>query len=279
MIYLLLAIASSAMVSLTMRLSENHIKNNMVMFAANYTACLVLARYFMGDARLLTLQKGIATAAGLGLLSGILYLVNFVLLQVSMRHNGVVLSSTFMKLGVLVPTVMAILIFRERPEITQIIGIAAALAAIVLIHFEKNTGRVSSKKSLLILLLLLSGFTDSMANIYDKAGLPIFKEHYLFFTFFAALLSALLMAIKERKKFSAAELFFGALIGIPNYFSARFLLLALGSVPAVITYPVYSAATIVVISAAGVLLFKEKVSRRKKKALILIILALVFLNM
>lgn len=279
MIYLLLAIASSAMVSLTMRLSENHIKNNMVMFAANYTACLVLARYFMGGAGLLTLDKGIVTAVGLGVLSGILYLVNFVLLQVSMRHNGVVLSSTFMKLGVLVPTVMAILVFREHPKITQIIGMIAAVTAIIMIHFEKDMGRASSKKSLLILLLFLSGFTDSMANIYDKAGVPVFKEHYLFFTFFAALLSALLMAIKERKKFGAAEIFFGTLIGIPNYFSARFLLLALGSVPAVITYPVYSAATIVVISAAGAIFFKEKISSRKKRALVLIILALVFLNL
>lgn len=286
MIYLLLAIVSSAMVSLTMRLSEKYIRNNMVMFAANYTACLLLARYFMGNAGILTLERGIAAAVGLGILSGILYLVNFVLLQMNMRHNGIVLSSTFMKLGVLVPTIMAILVFRERPGILQIAGMAAALTAIVMIHFEKEnsdseTGEklAVSRKSLLIILLLISGFTDSMANIYDKTGSVALKDHYLFYTFLAALASAAFMVFRERKQIRAADILFGILIGIPNYFSSRFLLLALGRVPAVITYPVYSVATIVVISIISALLLKERISSRKKKALVLIILALTCLNL
>ncbi len=285
-IYLLLAIASSAMVSLTMRITEKHIQNNMAMFAANYTICLVLARYFMGDARILTIGAGSGAALGLGVLSGILYLLNFVLLQTCMRHNGIVLSSTFMKLGVLVPTIMAIAVFREQPKILQIVGMAAALAAIIMIHFDKedsensaSSGKKNGRKSLLILLLLVSGFTDSMANIYDKTGLAVWKEHYLFYTFLAALLAAVTMAVRERKGIRISDLLSGVLIGIPNYFSARFLLLALGSVPAVITYPVYSVATIVVISLVSALLLKETVSTRKKQALVLIIFALICLNL
>lgn len=282
MIYLFLAIVSSAMVSLTMRLSERHIQNNMVMFAANYGACLALARCFMGNGRLLVMEPGILAAFGLGALSGILYLVNFVILQISMRHNGVVLSSTFMKLGVLVPTVMAVVIFRERPEILQVMGMMAALAAILMIHFDqsKNQGMKDMAKSsgLLLVLLLISGFTDSMANVYDKAGLPAFKEHYLFFTFLAALLASLAIAVKNRKRTRAADLFFGILIGVPNYFSARFLLLALGKLPAVIVYPVYSTATIVLISVVSVAAFREQISRRKRMALFLIVFALILLN-
>lgn len=43
MFYLLLAIASRALISIFMRASESKIKNQMGMFAANYAACCVLS--------------------------------------------------------------------------------------------------------------------------------------------------------------------------------------------------------------------------------------------
>ena len=53
---------------------------------------------------------------------------------------------------------------------------------------------------------------------------------------------------------------------------------ALGSVPAVITYPTYSIATIVVVSLTGVIFFKEKVGKRQKIAMGIIFVALALLN-
>ena len=47
MIYLILAIASSSLISIFMRLSENHIKNEMGMFMASYALCAALAVGFM----------------------------------------------------------------------------------------------------------------------------------------------------------------------------------------------------------------------------------------
>lgn len=278
MIYLVLAIASSAAISILMRLSGKYIQNNMAMFMANYGACLCLARIFMGRAPLFTNESGIWIAVLLGLGSGLLYLAGFFLLQQNMQKNGVVLSATFMKLGVLVPTILAMLVFHEQPTLVQLLGIGIAVAAIILIHFEKEGLSQGSKKGWLILLLLLSGFSDSMANLYDKTGVPALKEHYLFYTFLAALLLSLALAFGKKKRITGADLLFGLLIGIPNYFSARFLLLALGQIPAVVTYPVYSVATIVLISLAGFLAFHEKLSRQKILALLLILLSLVLLN-
>ena len=114
------------------------------------------------------------------------------MLKYNIRHNGLLLASTFMKLGVLIPTVMAVL-GKEKP----------------------------GKK----------------------------------------------------------DLAFGLLIGVPNYFSARFLLLALGSVDAVIAYPVYSVATLITITVAGLLCFHERLSRKKAAALVMIVVALCLLNL
>lgn len=52
MIYLMLAIFSSAMVSGMMRLGEGKIESNAGMFVINYLVCTLLSRWFMGDIRL-----------------------------------------------------------------------------------------------------------------------------------------------------------------------------------------------------------------------------------
>ena len=75
------------------------------------------------------------------------------------------------------------------------------------------------------------------------------------------------------------DLLFGLLIGAPNYFSSRFLLLSLNDVPAVIAYPTYSVGTIVLIALLGVWLFHERLSRRQTLAMGMILAALALLNL
>lgn len=277
MFYLILAILSSAMVSITMRASEKYITNKMAMFMSNYAICIALSAAFMNWENM-SVGLG-APALILGIISGGLYLVSFIFLKYNMQHNGIVLSSTFMKLGVLIPTVMAVVVFHEMPSWTQVLGIGISVLAIIMIHFEKEALQESNKKIWLLLLLVLSGFTDSMANIYEQVGKPEGKDGYLLITFFVAFLLATVFALREKNKITGKDLFFGMLIGIPNYFSARFLLLALGSVDAVLAYPMYSVATMIVIMLAGVLVFREQLSKKKAIALGLIVGAVCFLNM
>lgn len=278
MFYLVLAIASSAFVSIFMRISEKHIKNEMGMFMSNYAVCILLSFLFMNRQVDYLADPLAPRMIGLGLVSGILYLVSFIFLKFNMKHNGIVLASTFMKLGVLIPTVMAVIVFHEIPKGTQILGICLALTAIVMIHFEKDSIREGSKKIWLLVLLLVSGLTDAMANVYEQIGSAGIKDGYLFVTFLVAFLLAMIFALRGRDKITKKELFFGMLIGIPNYFSARFLLLALGSVDAVLAYPMYSAATLITITLVGIVFFKEAVSKKKACALGLIVLALCLLN-
>lgn len=279
MISLLLAIASSAIISLCMRISEKHVRHTMVMFAVNYAVCLAMARMYMGDLHLFEAREGMAIAVGLGVASGLLYLVNFVLLQRNIRLSGVVLSSASMKLGaVLIPVLAATLLFHERMKGLQLAGVVFAMAAILLMNIERGEVGRDSKKGWLTVLLLVSGLTDTMANLYDKTGAEALKNHYLFYTFLAALFLALIMAVKKKERVKPADVFFGLLIGVPNYYSARFLLSALGEVPAVIVYPVYSVGTIIVITLVGLAVFHEKLSRQKLGAMACILAALVMLN-
>ena len=278
MIHLVLAILSSASVSVIMRLSERHVRNNVSMLAVNYWMCALLAALFAGGARLLPSGEGAAFAVSFGAFNGLLYLGSFLLLQWNVRENGVVLPATFMKLGVLVPTLMAIAVFREAPTGAQLAGIAAAIVAIVMIRFERGEHRAKSGLGL-ILLLLGGGATDATSKIYEELGNPAFADPFLLWTFVAALVLCVGLCAAKNQGLRGADALFGLLIGIPNYFSARFLLLSLSSVPAVVAYPTYSVATIVVVTLAGLLLFGERLSRRQAAAMGIILAALAMLNL
>ena len=278
MIYLMLAIASSALVSIIIRLGEDHVTNQMGMLLSNYVVCSICAIVCSNSDVVTAVQASGFFDIGLGVVCGFLYLAGLLLMQYNTKHNGVVLSSTFMKLGVLIPTLMAIVFFREIPKGTQVIGIVLALLAIVMIHFEKDALKEGNKKLWLLVLLLCGGITDSTANIFEKFGSPAAKDVYLFMIFFVAGVLAFVLVLKSKKKVSPKDVIFGVILGVPNYFSSRFLLLSLSSMSAVVVYPTYSVATMIVITVVGVLAFKEKLDRKKAIALSMIVLALGLLN-
>lgn len=277
MIYLILAIVSSASVSIIMRLSEGYIKNNVSMLAINYAVCVLTAGFYMGLHNMAPQGAGAGFAVGLGVINGFLYLVSFLLMQMNVQKNGVVLSAVFMKLGVMVPAVTAIIFFGEKPAVIQACGFVMALAAIVLIHMEKEQTNLTFKWGL-ILLLVLGGSGDAMAKVYEEMGRAELEEHFLFYTFAAAFILCIIYALGKHQHLAKEDMIFGLLIGIPNYYSARFLLKALAYVPAIAAYPTYSISAIVIVSAAGVVIFHEKMDGRRKVALALVLAALLLLN-
>lgn len=277
MIYLLLAIFSSAMVSVVMRLSTNRVRNNVAMLMMNYLMCLILAALYTGIGDLFPATASLGQTLGMGAIHGALYLGSFMLLQANVKRNGVVLSATFMKLGLLVPMVVSVLIFKETPKFLQIVGFLTALAAIVLINSEKDSKETGSKAGL-ILLLIGGGSGDAMSKVFEEVGDKTLSDQFLFYTFLAALTLCIALMLAKHQKPGKAEIFWGLLIGIPNFFSAKFLLRSLEDVAAVIAYPTYSVATMLVITLAGVLFFREKLGRRQWAALGIILIALGLLN-
>lgn len=276
MVFLILAIISSVMVSIGIRLSEKRTEHVIGMFAVNYLICFLLGWFYSGNLQLLPRKSGIGLALLLGTVNGVLYLGSFILLQMNIKKNGVVLSATFMRLGVLVPTVFSVLAFGEMPVNTQVIGFAIAIVAILMISLEKGQKKADFKIGL-IFLLLGSGSADAMSKVYQEIGVKEAENQFLCYTFLMAFILCVFYMIWKKQKIGKWEIVAGVFVGIPNYYSARFLLKALGSVPAVVACPTYSVATIFVISLIGVLCFKERLSKKQTYAMALILIALVFL--
>ena len=276
MMYLILAMVSSMLVSVVMRLSEKQGAAGTWKLAVNYVMCAAMSLLFSGSPQLFPAVEGLPSALLLGGVTGVLYLLGFVLLQWNTRRNGVVLPATFMKLGVIVPTLMSVLLFGEAPKPLQILGILLALAAIVLIQgrSREETGSLLG----LIALLLSGGTADAMSKIFEEMSLTALKDQFLLYTFGTALILCVALCLIRKQRPTWRDALWGLALGVPNYFSARFLLLALGDLPAVVVYPSFSVGTIVLVTAVGLLCFSERLSRRKWAALGVIVAALVLLN-
>lgn len=278
MFSLILAICSSAMVAITMRLSQPRVDHPTGLLAANYIVCSLFALFLSAPELPGVSVSAAGFSAILGLVNGLLYLGSFVLMQWNTRHNGVVLSSVFMKLGILVPTVLSVIWFKEMPNALQLIGFLLAVLAIVILNFQRGT-KLSRASWGLLLMLVVGGMGDGMSKIYEEYGSSTCKNLFLFFTFFCALLLCLGLVRHRKERIGGKELLFGAALGIPNFLSSLFLLRSLATVPAVIAFPTYSVAVILVVALAGVCFFKERLNPRQIIGGLLICIALILLNL
>lgn len=279
MFNLLLAILCSSMVQIVMRLSTEKVKNNMSLLAVNYAVCMLIAAAYTGFGNLFPRTVGLGTAGLLGFLQGFIFLLAFILLQFNDRRNGVVLSASFMKLGLLVPILVSIIWFGEEPGIFNAIGFFTAIGAIILINYDPRKATAPGSKIALLALLLVGGFVDVMSKIYQEIGNPDLSAQFLLYTFGGALILSLLLIIFKKERPGKAELIFGILVAIPNYFSSKFLLAALAEIDAVIMLPCYNVGTIMVATLAGVLFFRERLQKHQWLAMGIILVALVLLNM
>lgn len=277
MLFLILSIVSSTLITVFMRLSEGKSKNELSLLSMNYLSCSVLSYLYMENKQVFPAEEGLSTVLLLGVIGGVLYLASFLLLKWNVRKNGVTLPATFMKLGVLVPTILAAVIFKETLHATTAAGILLALFAILLLK-EKSAEKAKNTAGL-ILLLAGGGMADAMSKIFEETAPQNLSNHFLLYIFFVALILCISLVIVKKQKYSLADISFGLLIGIPNYFSSRFLLLSLRDIPAVVAYPTFSAGTIILVAVCGKLLFKESFTRKKLIALAIILIALALLNL
>ena len=283
MLYLILAVASSAAMALVLKCFREQRGNRYGILLGNYLTCVVISFLMLPDKGQLGTGSWVTLLCGVG--GGVFFVLALVCMQSSIRANGAGLTAAFARLGLVVALGLSILLFGERPTVPQLAGAGLALGAILLLRTEggaqarKKTGRGFG---LLLLTLGAGGCADAMAKVFDVYGDRAQDRLYFFWLFVTAVLlcGGLLLAEKKRtgKGLVAGEFAAGVLVGIPNYFSSYLLLRAIQALPATVVYPSYSTATILLVMALSALLFRERLTKRQWPGVILILLALVLLN-
>ena len=279
MLYLLLTSLSASAIMIFMRMSNGHIRGRFSMLAVNYLACAVLSWGHMGFGLPVPTGEGAAFTVGIGLLNGCIFVTALSLSQYNIPRNGVVLATVVSRLGGLImPLTVAILLFREFPRPVQVVGAVIALVSVVVLNYDKEHMSVESVLPLAG-LFIFDGFTAGMAKIFNGVGNPAHSANFLLGTIGTACALCVVVLLLRRERPGKQELFYGTLVGVPNFFASRFLLDALETVPAVVVYPIRGVGAIAIVVLVGMVCFGERLRRHQWCAMAAVIVAIVLLNL
>lgn len=303
MIYLFASIFCSSLIALIFKISESKNLNRYAVTSFNYVTAVIVSFFislnkgligdiniyafkslkneffnvFISNNGLFSSQASVAWAICVGLTTGIFFCLTLVQLQKSIRINGLGLSNTFNKMGIIIPVTISLIIWNEIPSLNQLIGIILAFAAIIIVNIKFDENILSHIKVNLILLFIYGGISGFSSKLYQKYALIEYKDLFLVFVFSSALMMSIYYTFKSKKKVTKYDVATGVLVGIPNLFIFFFMVLALKHVITSIAYIISSAGSIVLVLMYSILIFREKLVKKEIVAILMIITALIII--
>ncbi len=297
MIYLILAILCSSSIAMIFKISEGRNLNRLAVTSFNYLCASLVALFMLlvdfpelgvgggsfesvvlKNETLFSLNSSVFWGISVGVFAGVFFFLSFLFYQKSVRESGMSLSGAFGKLGILIPMLFSLVIWREYPRILQWTGIAMALLSILLLNWPFGRSGNGVKVSL-ILLFVSGGLAEFTNKLFQNYTVPGYKNVFLLSVFSSAFLISFLVLSKSRTQFKKREVLTGFLVGLPNLFSSFFLIAALESIKGSVAFPVYSAGSVALISFGGFVVFGEKLRRLEVFALAMVLLSLIMVNL
>lgn len=248
----MLSLTSSLIIAVALRFFENKGYDRVVIIASNY---LVAGSLGVALSRPSDLRPGVLPFA---VFVGLLFFSTFVAYSFVIKKDGIAPGVTFGRISMAIPVLISIIFWGERPSLLNWMGLAAVGAVILLWE-----GKISRLSSSLIILFLLSGSISTSLKFFKVKFPQVDEGRFLVFLFFSALFWSWAYIFLTGRKLEGNSVIGGLAIGIPNFFSSYFLLKALQTVPAYISFPFISVNLIILSTIAGYLVFSEKLCRRK----------------
>ena len=218
MLFLLLALVFSAVLALVLKYLNTGSPYGV--YLVNYITCAVLA---FATLQPRTLYNGDATPCWLGAITGLVYLASLAANGYSIHKNGAILSSVFTRLGVLVPILLSVTLFGERPTLLQGLGVVLAVAAAVVMNGLPGRREAAEQRVYLlplVLTLLLNGTADAMSKVFNQLGRRQDDGLFMFYIFLFAGLATLVLLVREGRPLTKRDLLFGVAAGVPNFLSS-----------------------------------------------------------
>ena len=279
MFALFLTIVCSTSIALILKYNDTRGGNTLLLLTANYFIAAIIGYIFiLADPSSSYSIKTLLFAAFLA----VLFVASFFSFAKAVKVAGTALATVSSRLSVIVPLVLSILIYREKPSYTQIIGLVFALITIILFYYSLKNINVTHLKFLdyfyLLAVLFGVGLSDFGMKIFQQWRPQTEKPYFIFTIFLCSFFYSFSVVMIQRIQLNKTVLIQGSILGIPNVFSTFFLLMALAQLPAIIVYPMTNIGIILLTTLGAVLLWKEKLNRFGKFALFFGILAIALLG-
>jgi len=269
MIFLVLSIFTTTLLFVHFKLFGRLKIDTFQAIVVNYGVCVLLGSFIFGGfhwfEEILSFKPWVLAALAIG----VCFVFVFLLTGVSTQILGMQITTVAGKMALVVPPMASYWLLKktELPGLAQILGLVLALLAVWLSSWKPAENRKGGwiGFSLPILVFVGMGATDTFINYTNEVWLESGKEDaFTLIVFFAAFLVGFfisLFRLLSTGKFLSFRSFLGGVsLGIPNYFSLFFLLLALQVFEnnGALVFPVSNLGVILMTTLFSFGLFKEK---------------------
>lgn len=263
-IYVILTSFCSVLLAHLFKITEHTDARTAAVLTVNYAVATLFALIISlrsPDAlhRLVSIDPSILI---LGVITGVVFIVNFFAYSKSVYLNGVGVSVAAMRVSLLIPVVLSTTWYLEPLLFRQWTGIILVFCALILLLPKKKkfmNNRLTAGW-LLVVLFLLTGFGDSALKIYevDFSGILI-KELFMGIVFLTAFITGLIYFLTTQKGFfTKKEIWLGCGIGIPNLLTAIFLIAALELMNGAVVYSAVNVLTVLGGTILGLVRWKDR---------------------
>ncbi|MBN1150194.1 EamA family transporter [candidate division WOR-3 bacterium] len=284
MVYLVLAVFSSSLVTVLLKLSQKNSTDEMRVASFNYLSAFAVAFIMFFTTRnnqsFIASRDNLGTALFMGIFAGVIYLLGFVSIQKSVLYNGVATTGAVSKLGTVIPVLLSFIVFREKMNAFKTTGIFLSIISILMLAI-KTENKESRRRSAILLfwVLVFVGMAEFSNKIFENNWHESLKNFFLTVVFATAFVLSFFFAnFRNLTKIPKSALF-GIAVGIPNLFSSFFLISSFKYFPAAVAFSFYSVGSILIMSLAGWILFGEEMRKTKIISLVFISVSLVFMNL
>ncbi|MCF2494972.1 hypothetical protein [Dyadobacter chenhuakuii] len=303
MLYFLLSVLFTVALYLIMRAFPRYKVHSFHAVVFNYYACVLTGLVLTPDLGLFRNAVWNSEGTLVTLALGGMFVVTFMLIGLTAQKVSVTATSLAGNMSLVIPVLFGLFVFQNNNKeftVVNYAGLVIALAALALGAIQQNNkdaasatttssaNSVSRARLLLILPLLTflaAGTNNTLINYlsvkYYAAG-----ETTLFMIIAcsgAILIGSVILLFRvlvSGEKLHWRSILGGFILGVPNFLSLYFLLLALASFSnsAAFVFPIYNILTMLVSAGAAWLIYRERLNQLNKFGLLLAVIAIIMIS-
>lgn len=281
-VYIILCAASSVLIAHLLKVAENRKLNTVRVLTVNYLTATIIAASTTGFDQIsqLDFSEGMYAIA-LGTVVGVIFIANFFIYSKSVHHNGVGISVAAMRISLIVPVLLSTAWYLELLSFRQWVGVVMVFVTLFLLlpNKRKMLREPFSAAWLLVLLFIGTGLGDSSLKIYEvEFSSLLSKEHFMGIVFFTAfLIGMIVVTLRGNWKFKTPEIMLGIAIGIPNLYTAIFLIEALERMNGAVVYSSVNVLTVLGGTLLGIIKWGDILTKIQWAGIVLTVITILFL--
>ena len=286
MIYIAISIILFNVLVVFFKLFEKYNIDNLQALISNYFISALLSLLLLSEND--NIQSSIESEWFIhAIILGTLFISIFNIYALGIQKIGIATSSVINKMSFVIPVVFSIIFYENEVfSLSILFGVLLALLGIYLSSTNNSSFNFDKKYFWIILIIFFGqGFVDIVLND-SKFYIPKDENILFFLILFISATTAgilILFAKKQISHIKIKNLLWGAIFGIPNFFSIFYFLKALQSDyfidKSYLIFPLTSVGIVVTTTFLGMLIYKEILTKRNLIGITIAVISILIISL